>query len=276
MKISVGVVIYKNSIEELTTLLFSISAAKKYLKNYRSDATVEIFFCDNGDVAHSFFEELKEKTEEKFQVYQSGGNLGSAKAHNLLMKEAFEKKSLAYISVNPDGFFHYRCLEEFAKLSDEYNHCALIEAKIMPAEYAKFYDPETLETKWCSSACLWIPSEIFALTGGFDKEFFLYCDDVDFSWRVQEVGRKTLLCPTALFYHDFTQRTENPPLRHKQMLVGARHLAYKWNCNDFAHKMELQLFKRGLISSGAELPAPPQTTHQYTKKIFFGFAKKRW
>ena len=94
---------------------------------------------------------------------------------------------------------------------------------------------------------------------------------------MQESGRKTLLCPDALFYHDFTQRTENPPWRQLQFLLGMRYLAYKWSCPEFAHKIELLLFKRGLILKGSELPPTPRSACSYGKrKMNFDFATLRW
>jgi GT2 family glycosyltransferase len=48
-----------------------------------------------------------------------------------------------------------------------------------------------------------IPMPIFRDLDGFDAQtFFLYCDDVDFSWRVRLLGKKVLFCPSALVFHD--------------------------------------------------------------------------
>ncbi|RHA43151.1 glycosyltransferase family 2 protein [Cellulomonas rhizosphaerae] len=42
--------------------------------------------------------------------------------------------------------------------------------------------------EWLSGACLVIGADLWRRTGGFDDEYFLYWEDVDFSRRVQQCG----------------------------------------------------------------------------------------
>ena len=47
------------------------------------------------------------------------------------------------------------------------------------------------------------PRSVFQEVGGYDAEsFFLYCDDVDLSWRIREAGYLTLFQPSAVCFHD--------------------------------------------------------------------------
>lgn len=44
---------------------------------------------------------------------------------------------------------------------------------------------------------------VFAEVDGFDTDhFFLYCDDVDLSWRTRLIGHRVVHVPTALVFHD--------------------------------------------------------------------------
>jgi hypothetical protein len=105
-----------------------------------------------------------------------------------------------FIVINPDCIPDPRCL--FTLLSTlEANDAAMVEARQWPNEHPKKYDPETLETPWCSGALFAMSSLFFRRVGGFDKLFFLYAEDVDLSWRVRNKGGKILYAPSALTAH---------------------------------------------------------------------------
>jgi GT2 family glycosyltransferase len=79
----------------------------------------------------------------------------------------------------------------------------LVEARQMPSEHAKSFDPVTGKTSWGSGACLLAHTKLLRDLGGFDAEtFFLYCDDVDLSWRARLAGHDVVYQPTAVCFHD--------------------------------------------------------------------------
>lgn len=83
------------------------------------------------------------------------------------------------------------------------SNCGMAEARQLPIEHPKDYDPRTGDTPWATTACALISTEIFRQLNGFDSEtFFLYCDDVDFSWRVRLAGRRVLFQPSSVVFHD--------------------------------------------------------------------------
>jgi GT2 family glycosyltransferase len=48
-----------------------------------------------------------------------------------------------------------------------------------------------------------VPVAVVREIGGYDsRSFFLYCDDVDFSWRVRLAGHRVVHQPTARVFHD--------------------------------------------------------------------------
>jgi GT2 family glycosyltransferase len=51
------------------------------------------------------------------------------------------------------------------------------------------------------------------VTGVFDSDFFLYREDADLSWRLQNLGWKCLYVPSAVGYH----RRRNLPERRRRM-----------------------------------------------------------
>ncbi len=43
--------------------------------------------------------------------------------------------------------------------------------------------------------------EAWDAVGGFDEEFFMYCEDVDLGWRLQLAGYRAVFAPQARVYH---------------------------------------------------------------------------
>lgn len=177
------------------------------------------------------------------EVQFFGANLGSAAGHNRLL----EVLDCDYVLiVNPDTVVAPNCLIEmfapFAARSD----VGLVEAGQLPFEHPKDYDPSTGETSWASTACALVPASVIAQVGGFDSDtFFLYCDDVDWSWRIRLSGRRLILAPRARLFHD--KRVD----RAGRWIVGAAEeyfsaeasllMAHKWGRPDlvgrYSHHM---------------------------------------
>lgn len=103
--------------------------------------------------------------------------------------------------MNPDVILEPTCL---CKLMEplKLKEVGMVEARQTPLEHAKEYNTKTGETEWASTACTVFKTEVYNKINGFDAEtFFLYCDDLDFSWRVRLAGYKIIYMPTAIVYH---------------------------------------------------------------------------
>ncbi len=135
-------------------------------------------------------------------------NIGFGAAHNKLMAEAFEHPATrAYLCVNPDAVLHPDCLAELWAEAQLNPRAALIEALQHPDEHAKPYDPATHATPWASGCALLITRLAYEALGGFDERFFLYCEDVDLSWRARAAGLHVGVAPRALVHHYVADRT---------------------------------------------------------------------
>ncbi|MHB8330461.1 MAG: glycosyltransferase family protein [Acidimicrobiales bacterium] len=128
-----------------------------------------------------------------------GANLGSAGGHNRLFEDLAEDLVLV---CNPDTYASPRLVAELlGPLADP--TVGVVEARQLPLEHPKGHDPATGDTSWASGSCFVARSEVIAATGGFDPDlFFLYCDDVDFSWRSRLAGWRVVHRPAARVFHD--------------------------------------------------------------------------
>ncbi|HRK37061.1 MAG TPA: glycosyltransferase family 2 protein [Burkholderiaceae bacterium] len=70
-----------------------------------------------------------------------------------------------------------------------------------------------LKPEWVNAACLVFPSQVFNAVGGFDIRYYMYCEDVDLSLRLQLAGYALVDVPTAQVVHD-ASRASRRDVRH--------------------------------------------------------------
>ena len=127
-----------------------------------------------------------------------GENLGSAAGHNRIAKRS---DSDLILILNPDAQVAPDALTELAKRCVD--DVGIAEARQVPFEHPKDYAVGDGDTSWASTACAMTPRAVFDSIGGFDaRSFFLYCDDVDYSWRVRLAGHRVVYVPSAAVFHD--------------------------------------------------------------------------
>ena len=99
-----------------------------------------------------------------------------------------------------------------------------------------------------------VPAEVYREIGGFDEQtFFMYCDDVDFSWRVRLTGRKIYFRPDCPVYHakrlSATGNWQPTSAEIYFSQEAALLMAYKWSNHDRFKKLYKQ------FSNGDEIGA---------------------
>lgn len=54
---------------------------------------------------------------------------------------------------------------------------------------------------WATGACLFVRADVFHQTGGFDATFFAHMEEIDWCWRVQQLGYEVWACGQSEVYH---------------------------------------------------------------------------
>lgn len=127
-----------------------------------------------------------------------GANLGSAGGHNALAEPG---SSDLMLILNPDARMAPDTVTVLARAL--VTGVGITEARQIPLEHPKDFVRGAGDTSWASTACALTSRDAFDEVGGFDADtFFLYCDDVDYSWRLRLAGYRVLFVPAARVFHD--------------------------------------------------------------------------
>ena len=263
--LAIGVVTYETPPATLQRLMRSIRGAASYAGIHPT-----LLMLDNGGPSSQAV-----ASEPSLQVLPTGGNVGFGAAHNRLMRHAFADGAGHYLALNPDAALHPGALAALLRMSQAAGGRALIEALQFPAEHTVVYDPRTFGTPWASGACLLIPRGVFERIGGFDDGFFMYCEDVDYSWRARLAGLKVLTCPAALLFHPTTDRTLDPATQ-KMFLESGLRLAVKWGGTAFAERIRAELAMRSLPEPDLGGPEPLPGAGIADFGHSYSFAPGRW
>lgn len=264
--LTIGVLTYNNSPDELKRWHRSFQLAAKAME---SAFNIRVLSLDNGE--RSWLAE-----QAGIQAIDSIGNVGFARGVNHLMQEAFSNLASDYfITCNPDGFFHPSCLKNLM-MCVERNPNAVIEARTFPEEHPKTYNFWSGETNWAVGCCLLIPKNIYLATQGFDPGFFLYLEDVDFSWRCRKLGYRVVYSPNSLYGHGLHGRAEGSTPRRLQLLKAGTYFATKWG-----FKKELAACQKEIrLTFGESAPSEgflsPSDGRKLSNGDFFIFSKLRW
>ena len=161
-------------------------------------------------------------------VDSPSGNIGFGAGHNLLAQSGGGPDFL--LLLNPDTIPFYDVLQRLLAVALPDPTAALVEAAQFPVEHQKAYDPVTGETDWCCATCLLVRGETFRRLNGFDEALFLYCEDVDLSWRAWLSGLRCVYAPGARCVHvsqeDDVGKDREVEVRH--MEVGNLYLRAKY------------------------------------------------
>ncbi|MHB8185468.1 MAG: glycosyltransferase family 2 protein [Dermatophilaceae bacterium] len=77
---------------------------------------------------------------------------------------------------------------------------------------------------WLSGACMAVRRDAFESVGGFDERLFMYCEDVDLSYRLAKLG-VLAHCADARFAHDISEKSFRSLHRNYRnwLVVQRRH-----------------------------------------------------
>jgi GT2 family glycosyltransferase len=252
----VQVVFYRHGAETVSVLLRSLGRSIAYAKEHQSIGDTTLLIGDSSPHQVLTAEQVSElwKAESGqavngLEYHYFDQNRGSAGGNNFLF--ALAQSDLVLI-INPDCYASPSLISELCQgMSD--SHTGIIEARQLPLEHPKEFDRVTGETSWATGACMLVRRSVIELLGGFDeKSFFMYCDDVDFSWRSRLAGYRVLYQPSACVFHDKRLDADGQIVPGEAEVYYSAEaslmMAWKWSRPDL-----VEWNRERLLTSGSEL-----------------------
>lgn len=215
-------------------------------------------------------------------------NLGSAAGHNRL---AARSDADVLLFLNPDARMAPDAVESLVRALR--GDVGVVEARQVPLDHPKDYEPGTGDTSWASTACAVTPRELFERVGGFDSEtFFLYGDDVDYSWRVRLEGLRVLFEPAAAVFHDKRLLVDaswpTTPAERYYSAEASLMLAWKYSYSERVEQL-LEVFRTSDVEfleragrafdsrrAAGDLPSPLDPEHTVARFIGDHYAQHRF
>ncbi len=199
--IQLQTVLYENQPEDLMRSALSWKTALEGCRRKGMEIRGELLWGDASGkpLDKAFLKDVEEALQGSldFTYVCFRENTGTSRGHNRLFPMG---KGQYVLTMNPDLLASPDTLAELlGAFRDE--KTGMVEARQIPLEHPKAYDPADRKISWASGACTLIRRACFEALRGYDEHFFMYCDDVDLSWRARLAGWEILCCPEAVVYH---------------------------------------------------------------------------
>ncbi|MBI2629028.1 glycosyltransferase family 2 protein [Candidatus Pacearchaeota archaeon] len=243
-------IIHLNGEKVIYNCLNSIYKNTRSINKKNSEIKVRILLNNSSDKSEEI---IKEKFPD-IEIYRTEKTIGFAEACNFLAS----KSNADYIVfLNNDTEVKKDWLNEMLETIKKHKNCVVCQPKIKSYcqkemfEYAgaaggfidKYGYPfcrgrifDSVERDigqyndekrifWACGVCFFVNRDFFIKTGGFDEDFFMYAEELDFCWRANIYGKEIWYCPTSEIYHvgSYSVRKEKINFK-KEYLIIRNHI----------------------------------------------------
>ncbi|MEE9430473.1 MAG: glycosyltransferase [Melioribacteraceae bacterium] len=252
--IDLSIIIVNYNVKEfLLNLLASLEKASQNI-------TTEIIVVDNNSTDDSIA-----AVEQKYTsviTIENKNNVGFGKANNqgleiakgknillinpdTLVKEDTLETMIKFLAdntevgiagckvLNPDGTLQLACRRSFPRPWVSFTKVVGL-SKMFPqsklfAQYNLTYldENESNEVDAISGSFMMLKKEVYNKVGGFDKDFFMYGEDLDLCYRIQQTGYKVFYVSTTEIIHYKGESTKRSAIDETKVFYGAMQLFVK-------------------------------------------------
>ena len=258
----------------------------------RSQLHGQIFVVDNastdGTVAllNDLFPQVK--------VIANDENLGFAVANNQGMRVAAEYNPRYYFLLNPDTFVRPNAIAHLVDCLEERPQAGMAGARLMYGDgrfqHSAFYFPglgqlmfdllpmpsrlyesrlngryarrqyhprrDPFEIDHPLGATMMVRSDVAESTAGFDESFHMFCEEIDWSWRIREAGWEIYAVPAAEIIHYAGESTRQVPADTVFNLWRTRAKMYRKHHGRFRLSNPSRLVHRSMVRKANKAADP--------------------
>ena len=221
-------------------------------------------------------------------------NPGFGAANNQGMQAAAEAEPRNYFLLNPDTVLQPGSLKEMVHCLDTLPDAGMVSARLVYGDgrfqHSAFYFPgitqlvfdlfpmpsrlyeSRLNGRYARShfqrngkpfpidhplgATLMVKAEVVEATKGFDESYHLYCEEIDWCWRVRSAGWKIYAVPMAEIVHYGGESTRQIPAQSVVNLWRSRAQLYQQHHGRFKLSLARWLVAKGMRRKAAKARSP--------------------
>ncbi len=263
-----------------------------YAELERTGLSGAVFVVDNASTDGTA--ELVQHLFPNVHLIQNEDNPGFAKANNQGMRAAAAYEPRYYFLLNPDTVVHPGALQALVACLEERPDAGMAGARLMYGDgrfqHSAFYFPGLLQlafdlfpmparlynSRWNGrypkslyhrdkepfqidhplGATMLVRADVAEATNGFDESFRMYCEEIDWSWRVQAAGWKIYAVPRAEIIHYGGESTRQVPAQSVIDLWSSRARLYRQIHGRFRAGLAARLVALGMKKKAARAKDP--------------------
>ncbi len=231
-------------------------------------------------------------------------NLGFAAANNQGMRAAAEYMPHFYFLLNPDTFVRPGAIAELVNCLEERPQAGMAGARLMYGDgrfqHSAFYFPglgqlmfdllpmparlyeSRLNGRYSRrqyqprrdpfpidhplGATMMVRSDVAESTEGLDESFHMFCEEIDWSWRIREAGWEIYVVPSAEIIHYAGESTSQVPATTVVNLWRSRAKLYRKHHSRLRLSVASRLVQRSMARK-AHNAADPEMRSAYQEVV---------
>ena len=234
-------------------------------------------------------------------------NVGFAAANNQGMKAAAEKEPRYFFLLNPDTIVRQGAIKQLVQFLDKQPNVGMAGTRLVYGDgrfqHSAFYFPGITQLAFDLfpmpnrlyesrlngrykpnqfrlgskpfaidhplGASMMVRASVAEATGGFDESYHMYCEEIDWSWRIQQGGWDVYAVPSAEIVHFGGESSKQIPAGTVVNLWRSRAMLYDKHHGRITHAVATKMVKMSMAKKAAKTTDPKlKNAYQEVIKIW--------